>query len=274
MKQRSIVLVDFSECSASALKFAYQWSLNTGAELLVLHQLQIGTPGFTSVESEKAIFESEKAAATSKMKAFLDINLNEKKKPQTLISSLSLTNQIDELSNDSNLKNIIFIGLKGTGVLKRIFIGSEAIKVIENTRSMVIAIPKDCKVQSIDKLNIAVNEDFNLNLLELNFFLKQFNKPLPELEFFNFSKSGTTTKKTEGLFASLKDMYEDDFRTRCTAYKFSGNKMTGIKELVEGQENQLILVQKGSRYFTDYLFRKFLINELVYDGKIPLVVLP
>ena len=274
MKQRSIVLVDFSECSASALKFAYQWSLNTGAELLVLHQLQIGSPGFTSIESEKAILESEKEAATSKMKAFLDINLNEKKKPQLLISSLSLPNQIDELSKDSNLKNIIFIGLKGTGVLKRIFIGSEAIRVIENTRNMVIAIPKDCKIQSIDKLNIAVSEDFNLNLLELNFFLKQFNKPLPELEFFNFSNSGTTTKKIEDLFASLKDIYEDDFRTSCTAYKFSGNKMTGIKELVEGQENQLILVQKGSRYFTDYIFRKFLINELVYDGKIPLVVLP
>lgn len=36
----------------------------------------------------------------------------------------------------------------------------------------------------------------------------------------------------------------------------------------------MLVVQKGSRLLTDQLFRQFLINELVYEGQTPLIVLP
>lgn len=38
-------------------------------------------------------------------------------------------------------ENLIFVGLKGSGLLKKIFLGSFAIQVIDNTNNIVVAMP-------------------------------------------------------------------------------------------------------------------------------------
>ena len=55
MKYTDIVLVDYSDCSASALKFAKNWSLNTGGELIIINQLDTSVPGLSSAESERSL---------------------------------------------------------------------------------------------------------------------------------------------------------------------------------------------------------------------------
>ncbi|NHW58665.1 universal stress protein, partial [Escherichia coli] len=48
----------------------------------------------------------------------------------------------------------------------------------------------------------------------------------------------------------------------------------GIKKVINNNETEILVLQKGNRFVTDHIFRKFLVNELVYVGDIPLVVLP
>jgi hypothetical protein len=52
------------------------------------------------------------------------------------------------------------------------------------------------------------------------------------------------------------------------------NPFNDIKKVINNNNGQMLIVQKGSRLLTDHFFRKFLINELVYEGQTPLVVLP
>ena len=44
--------------------------------------------------------------------------------------------------------------------------------------------------------------------------------------------------------------------------------------VINNKIDEMLIVQKGSRLLTDQLFRRFLINELVYEGQTPLIVLP
>ncbi len=46
------------------------------------------------------------------------------------------------------------------------------------------------------------------------------------------------------------------------------------RQLVGTTADSLLVVQKGSRLLTDQFFRRLLINELVYEGETPMVVLP
>lgn len=274
MKCRSIVLVDFSEGSASALKFAQNWSLNNGAEMLVIHQTNTETPSFVSAESGKELIDAEANNAKKKMNAFLDKHLAKSKKPSVIITHNTLVNQINELNKSTDYQNVVFLGLKGTGKLKRLFIGSEAIKVIENVDVPVLAIPSNISNLNVNKLSIGVSEDFKLNLLSLSNFLKLCNNNNLELHFFNLSKSSKVTTETERLFSDLKVMFGDDYKTSTNVYHFEGDKISGIKALLEESDDEILVIQKGSRYFSDYVFRKFVINELVYDGKTSLLVLP
>ena len=273
MKYKNIVLIDFSDCSKSALKFAKKWSIRTGSTLEVIHQLNISSPGATSADSEKALYNSSLMDAEKKMNLFLAENITEGTKPHFSIRKSSLVKQIETLNSEKNTKNFIFLGLKGAGIMKRIFIGSEAINIIENTNNITFLIPNEFESEGINTLNIAVSENFSLNLLEFNLFLKQFGNEKPNLNFFSFSSSGNTSKEIEKLFSSLRELYED-YPTSFNTFPFPSNKLEGIKEIIEEANDQLLVVQRGTRYLTDHLFRTFLINELVYDGKTPLVVLP
>lgn len=46
-----------------------------------------------------------------------------------------------------------------------------------------------------------------------------------------------------------------------------------LKERVELTEDSFLVLQQGSRSLSDKLFRKFMVNELVFNAKTPLIVL-
>jgi len=47
-----------------------------------------------------------------------------------------------------------------------------------------------------------------------------------------------------------------------------------LKRIILNKKDDFIVVQRASRMLLDQIFRKFLINDLVYEGNIPLVILP
>ncbi|MNE57231.1 hypothetical protein D3C80_1521830 [compost metagenome] len=68
-------------------------------------------------------------------------------------------------------------------------------------------------------------------------------------------------------------MFSDRFNTDFAIYE-GNNPFDDIKKIINNKNDEMLIVQKGSRHLTDQLFRKFLINELVYEGQTPLIVLP
>jgi len=68
-------------------------------------------------------------------------------------------------------------------------------------------------------------------------------------------------------------MFVDRFNTDFAIYE-GNNPFEDIKKVINNKIDELLIVQKGSRLLTDQLFRRFLINELVYEGQTPMIVLP
>jgi len=87
------------------------------------------------------------------------------------------------------------------------------------------------------------------------------------------AKPNEDTTLIKEKLQTLSETYADRFTTNFAIYE-ANNRLDGIKGVINNKIDEILIVQKGSRILTDQLFSRFLINELVYEGQTPLIVLP
>jgi len=272
MKKRFIILIDFSEYSSNLLKYACHWSKQVNAELLLVHQSIVLAPALTDNESRQQIAIQANEKALQKLRV-----LAKELIPTTIKVSFNVSEDNLQLNLTKLLEerydHLIFAGIKGTGLLKKLFVGSVALQVIDNTKNCVVAMPKEIESFSQEKIYVAVTEKHPLNILELNKFLNFIDRKNTIITFFYLAKPNEKTKGIERHLKELKEMFSDRYITSFSIYEGT-NSFADIKKVINNSKEEMLIVQKGSRFLTDQLFRRFLINELVYEGQTPLIVLP
>ena len=272
MKKRFIVLIDFSEYSNNLIRYACDWGIKINAELMLVHQTSILAPALTDTESRKQLVQDAYDDAMQKLEALAKELIPSRMKVSYSVSESHLQLTITNLLQAS-VDNLIFVGLKGAGFLKKIFLGSVSLQVIENSKNIVVAMPKEIATFSHGKIFIAVTEKYPLNLLELNKLLNYIDRENTNITFFYLAKPSEKTSDMEKQLRDLTALFAEKFNTNFAIYEGS-TPFEDIKKVINNKVNEMLIVQKGSRLLTDQLFRKFLINELVYEGQTPLIILP
>jgi hypothetical protein len=115
--------VDFSEYSDKLVKYAHQWAEKFESELLLLHAYEIVSPGMAGAENVMHIQQLTKEGVTEDLRKIIKDHLPKEAKARYSCSSKPLIYQLKEELNPTSF-NFVFVGLKGTGSLKRIFLGS------------------------------------------------------------------------------------------------------------------------------------------------------
>lgn len=273
MKKRFIVLIDFSEYSANLLKYAFDWSKHIDAELMLVHKLEFVTSGRIDDTKREEITQVAISESFGELKEFAHSVLPEAAHQFKLTIALNnLTEKLSELLKEP-YDNLIFVGVKETGLLEKVFLGNIAIEVIDDTTGVVAAIPEDMHKFSPEKIFIGVKETFPLNVSALNTLLNYFGKAVPAINFFTIANPEEDTSTSENYLKELSGQFSTKTNTSFSIYK-TDNTDSYIKEMMKNNPNALLVVQKGSRLLKDNLLRHFLINELIYDGKSPLIILP
>ena len=272
MKKRFIILIDFSEYSENLIRYACDWSKRINADLLLVHHAIALTPPFADSESRQEIAQHTNDEALDKLKTLAKKIIPPIVKVSFFVSENHLLNTLPKLL-DEPFDNLIFIGIKGTGLLKKIFLGSVGLQVIDNINNIVVAMPKEADNFSHEKIFIAATEKHPLNILELNKFLNFINSKKTSIIFFYLAKPNEKTKNIENHLRDLAALYAGRFNTTYAIYE-GNNPFKDFKKVISNRNSEMLIVQKGSRLLTVQLFRKFLINELVYEGQTPLIVLP
>src|SRR5690606_26001526 len=120
-------------------------------------------PALADNNSRREIIEVEKSDALEQLKAIAREIIPAKQSVNYLVTQRELSILLPEIgSRDSD--DLILVGLKGTGLLKKIFIGSTASKIIEGLMVTTIAVPVKMDSFKMKKLVIAVNPKFPLNI--------------------------------------------------------------------------------------------------------------
>lgn len=272
MKKRYIILIDFSPYSANLLRYAYDWSKKADAELVLVHYTFVVTPAFADDASRREIANIANREAYENLKSFAQAILPEKTRVRYFVSERNLELSLSVLLQEP-FEHLIFLGIKGTGMLKKIFLGSLAVQVIDNTNNIIVAMPKHIDIFSSDRMHVSVHKNFPLNIIEFNKLLSFTENYIEKIAFFSLIKPDDDLQATEKYLKELKDLYSDRKVTTYELYQ-GKNIFQDIKKVINHKEDEFLVVQKGSRLFSDQVLRKFFINELVYRGEIPLIILP
>lgn len=272
MKNRFIVLIDLSVYSEDILRFAYDWSKRTDAELLLLHSTEVLLPVMAPQENKIRLTARANLEALEKVKACAEAVLPDGTSAKPLVSEKPLVVLLRQLMRE-DYNDLVFLGIKGTGLLKKIFIGTQAVKVIDGIDNLIVAVPQNAACCTPECIHVAVRKNYPLNIFEFNKFLLFTGREIKKIVFFSFIASEDDRDSVEKYLKELAALYSDN---RDTSYElYQGDAaLSGLKYLIVEKHNEFIVIQRGSRMFLDLVFRRFLINELVYEGRTPLIILP
>ncbi|QED37350.1 universal stress protein [Antarcticibacterium arcticum] len=272
MKKRVIALIDFSSYSENLMRLADSLAETMEAGILLIHQVPGIVPALADNNSRREIIEVEKSDALEQLKSVSKTIIPAKHSVNFLVTERPLGVLLPEIgSGDSD--DLILVGLKGTGILKKIFMGSTASKIIDDIDITTIAVPVKMEGFKIKKLVIAVNPKFPLNIPALTHLLHTFKSSIKQVEFISIITPDDNEITSLTYLKELTEHYRDD--APCSFRMFAGEDVfKEIKTFMDKEEKPFLVVQKGSRTINDQVFRKFLINDLVYHGNIPMIILP
>lgn len=272
MKKRFILLIDFSKYSANLIRYASEWCGQINAELLLIHQTTVLSPALSNYEVKQEITQHTNNEALKELRKLAQEIVPSTIKVSFWVSESHLNMIIPAMLTEP-FDHLVFIGIKEAGLLKQIFLGSTAVEVIDGTDNIVIAMPKEISTFSHKKIFIAVTEKHPLNIGELDKFLGFIDPEDTELTFFYLAKPFEETANIQAYLSELSQSYADQYHSSFSI--FEGSKpFEDIKEVINDKIDEILVIQKGSRFLNDQYFRKFLINELIYHGQTPMIVLP
>lgn len=241
------------------------------AHLVLVHQVAGLVPGLADNDSRREIIESEKEEALSKL-----ITMVQQTGVNPDMVSYEVTEKNILLSLSELLKtgtnDMILVGLKGTGFLKQIFIGSTAKKVIDELNILTAAVPVKLTHLIPEKMIVAVNDKFPLNEQAFDTMLDLFQNTVGHLEFISVASSETESSN-EDYLSKLSARFNEKIPATFRILK-EDDAFLEIKNYINQFQQSILVVQKGPRSIQDHFFRKFFINDLVHDGTLPLLIIP
>jgi hypothetical protein len=272
MEKRFIVLIDFSEYSADLLRYAYDWSNKTGASLLLAHKTEVMVPAMADTPTRVTLAQVTNEESKKRLEAFARDILPGDAKVNFMASDEPIDKVFAKVRSESP-DFLVLMGLKGTGTLKQIFLGSFVIDVIDQANAIVVAMPRNVTQFLSEKMYVAVHSDRQLNTKALDTLLDFTKGQVRALTFFSMAETKVDLPDVEAHLAQLVKQYSDRVKADYELHH-GDNVYDNIRRIINDQTTELLVVQRGSESLTHQPFRKFIINELVYDGKTPLVVLP
>lgn len=272
MRKRFILLIDFSETSKNLIEYGCDWASQVNGEVLLLHHTSVQIPAFTDDKERNLLIQKANDEAESKLRKIANGIIPAMTEVSYRATEQDLQHSLNDLLEQS-FENLILAGLKKYSFIKKFFLKNTIIHTIENTDNTLVAIPSTLSDYRHQNIYVGISDKYQLNLFEFNRFLNFVDSKETRIVFFNLSRPDEDTTEVEKLLKEHADMFSEKYRTFYEVY-VSSNPSKNVQNVISGKSNDLLVVQKGERLLTDYLFRKFLINDLVYGAETPLIVLP
>jgi nucleotide-binding universal stress UspA family protein len=268
-----LVPTDFSKNSNNALEYGIEMNKKINAEIVLFHSYFIPFPVTEVPVALPSDLIIKKAAGES-------LN-NIKEKYQGLFPGMKFRTdysegfpEIEVLEEENKIKcDLVVIGMHETGAMKKFFIGSNAVKIMEKSSCPVIAVPDNARMKHLNKIVFAANygiDDFK-NAFDLISFARLFNAEvillhvtgLENEKAFDYSQlSGFKNQLVqESGYANIsiklfedKDVYE------------------GLNLYLDEVNADMFSISMRNRSFFKKIFEPSLTKKMLYHTHIPIMI--
>lgn len=267
-QNRIISLIDFSEYSNKVIQFTADFSRLIDARVVFVHRVPGMVPALADSESRRQIIDHEKEVALQKLKEQAGVYFSPA--PQFEVSDKHLLTIFKELKDEGYFDWVV-AGLKGTGMVKKVFMGSTTLMVIEETRLPTVAIPMAENISLPKELVVVVSSKYPINAEMLKPVMTNLSGSVVKTTFISIITETDDELNTGKYFKELENEFKA-FNTMSVMFK-GVDPFEEIQGYFRDKSDVFLVAQQGSGTLTDALFGDHFINELVYHGSIPLIVL-
>ncbi|MDP2853273.1 MAG: hypothetical protein Q8O28_03390 [Smithellaceae bacterium] len=201
-------------------------------------------PALTPYESKKKLTKIANQESLDKLKQLAQTALPGVMSIGFFVSEKSLVHQLRTLLRGPLFNNLVFLGLTKKRLLEKLFIGSEAVKVIDGIDNLIVAVPLNPECCSPETIHVAVQKNNPINIIDFNKFLNFREASIKCIVFFSVLEPGDDWNAAEKYLRDLTQLYSDRYNA---AYE----------------------IHKTQSGFQD--MKRILLNK--YEGHIPLVIL-
>jgi nucleotide-binding universal stress UspA family protein len=279
-----LVPTDFSECSAEAVKYAIHFAEKTGRKLLFFHSTFLLIPTRSSIVAYQKAVKSDKEIKLNELKKFIEkiynslkIKRDEGNTKFLVRFGESVVENINEIIAEQFI-DLIIIGTHGATGIRKVFVGSNTARVIEQSYCPVLAIPHKYKFTGIKKIAYA-SSDLNSLKKELKKVISIAKIMEASLEIFHVVDGG------ESLVEKYEKFDSDSLvRSLSRSFKFNNislNVLNGgkngltntIESYVKLNKPDMLVMLTQKRGFFERIFNTSPTKEVSYKLSAPLMVL-
>ena len=266
---------DFSYVSNNAFIYALKLADSINAEIITMHVYHLPQANYINVSeylheiydvTELSNFENYKDEVPVLRRIAEENNLDHVKISHVLI----LGNLIEEIHKITNHEYIDFIvmGTKGATGLKETFLGTVAIKVMNDVKAVVLAIPEHCKYKQIKNL-LFITEyqaDDTQSFLKVKALAKVFQAHIDCLRVKpqNREDENNNMRNWEELIDNLN----------IKLHSVTGNDAEGIiLNFIDSHKINMIAMHVHHKNFFEKLFEISLSKKLAFHINIPILAI-
>lgn len=267
MRNRTITLFEFSEDNEKLINFSNDLATEINSNLFLVHQTDRLIPSFTDSETKSGILEIEKKEAISKINEIINLN---QYNIACEITEKNVVNYIESIQ-DSQICDWIIAKQKEKEDFESFFSKSTILKIIEETNSLLVALPENFNYEIPKTLYFATHPKFEINHKQVEQVLESLKNKVNKIVFFTHVENEENYFKFENHLKSLKDLYQKcNSEILIVKGDFSNSDFKNQIDF----ESSFLVVQKGPRNLFDLFFRKLYIDDLVKKATFPLIIIP
>ncbi|MDQ3193302.1 MAG: universal stress protein [Bacteroidota bacterium] len=271
---------DFSENASNAVRYGLNIAKATKASVIFFHanHVPVIAPNTPVGVYDNLIRIDEEQQLESlhqlRDKLYAELGINLEDVPSKCIVKLGfVVDEISEAAKEFNI-GLIVMGTQGASGLKKTFIGSNTVSVIQNGVAPLLSVPETAKYKKIEKIVLAtdyhLSKDEKVHSLLLEIALI-FNSEVlilnvkPELEKVPSFDQAVEGLKIESVFKPIKH-----------SFHFSENDdiVDGIESFVKQKNADILAMMPHKKSAFEALFTKSYTEEIAFQADIPLLTLP
>lgn len=196
------MLLDFSEYSKTELLLAKKMNEWYGYEIIVVHQMEFPVPSLANHDLRlKIIFDQQREI----LRQWFSLRDSVFDKFSMIKYEIIEDPLVEFLKNNLDVEclDIVIMGIKGSGKMKQIFLGSTVTKIIEHLNRIVIAVPKSLENLEPTKLLVSVHPRFYFNQASFEVFLKSIPKSIQSIDFMTVAMETDKISEIEEFLKKL-----------------------------------------------------------------------
>jgi hypothetical protein len=121
--------------------------------------------------------------------------------------------------------------------MKKLFIGSQAVNVIDGIDNLIVAMPQQAPCCAPDAIHVAVQKTYPLNLIELNKLLQLNGNEGSRIVFFSVVTPEDDQEATERYLRELSQLYSDRKEASYELY-LGDHAWRDLKRIIQQKQNE------------------------------------